>query len=119
MAQYSVLPAELKLAFVLGDEFNMSVDLSLNGTGYTWSAIIYEVSTAFLDGSPVPGQGATAATFAIETVSAANGQMILSLTEAQTASLLTSKSYRWYFRGVSPGGVTRTYLSGTVTPTTP
>jgi hypothetical protein len=119
MATYSALPADLSLAFVLGDEFNMSVDLSLNGTGYTWTAIVYEVATVFLNGSPVSGQGATAATFAIETVSAANGQMILSLTETQTAALLPSKSYRWFFRGVSPGGVTRTYLCGTVTPTTP
>jgi hypothetical protein len=119
MSQYSVLPAQLDLAFVRGDEFNMNVDLSFDGTGYTWTAIIYEVATAFLNGSPVPGQGSTAATFAIETVSAANGQMILSLTETQTAALLPSKSYRWFFRGVSPGGVTRTYLSGTVTPTTP
>ena len=119
MATYSALPADLGLSFVLGDEFNMSVDLSINATSYTWSAIAFEVGSAFPNGSAVPTQGATAATFAIETVNAANGQYILSLTETQTAALLLTKSYRWYLRGVSPGGVTRTYLSGSVTPTTP
>ena len=119
MATYAALPAELNLAFTVGDEFNMSVDLSINGTGFTWSAIVFELTSSFLNGTSAPTQGATAATFAIETVSAANGQYILSLTETQTAALLLTKSYRWYLRGVSPGGVTRTYLSGTVTPTTP
>jgi len=51
--------------------------------------------------------------------SAALGQLVLSLTETQTAALSPTKSYRWFFRGVSPGTVTRTYLSGVVSPTSP
>ena len=124
MSQYSVLPAELNLVFVRGDEFNMNVDLSFDGTGYTWAAIVFEATQATATagiGSATGtfNQGTTAATFAIETVSAANAQYIISLTETQTLALDVTKLYRWFFRGVSPGGVTRTYLSGSVTPTTP
>lgn len=124
MSEYSVLPAQLNLVFVTGDEFNMSVDLSFNGTGYTWSAVVFEASLAsanagFGSSTGTFTAGQTAATFAIQTVSAANATYIISLTEVQTLALDVTKSYRWFFRGVSPGGVTRTYLSGTVTPTTP
>jgi len=124
MSNYSVLPAQLGLTFVQGDEFNMSVDLSFDGTGYTWSAIVFEATLASANAgigsaTGVYTAGNTAATFSIETVSAVNAQYIVSLTEVQTLSLDVTKTYRWFFRGVSPGGVTRTYLSGSVTPTTP
>jgi hypothetical protein len=124
MADYSVLPAQLDLAFVRGDEFNMSIDLSFDGTGYTWSAVVFEASLATENAgigsaSGTYSQGSTAATFSIDTVSAANAQYIISLTEAQTLALDVTLSYRWFFRGVSPGGVTRTYLSGSVSPRTP
>jgi hypothetical protein len=124
MANYSVLPAQLDLAFVRGDEFNLNIDLSFNGTGYTWSAVVFEASMAAQNAgigsdSVAFGQGSTAATFAIDTVSDANAQYIISLTETQTLALDVTLSYRWFLRGVSPGGVTRTYLSGSVTPSTP
>lgn len=124
MANYSVLPAQLDLAFVVGDEFNMSIDLSFDGTGYTWSAIVFEATLATANAgigstTGIVAAGSTAATFAIETVNAANAQYIVTLTETQTISLDVTKLYRWFFRGVSPGGVTRTYLSGTATPITP
>jgi hypothetical protein len=119
MATYSVLPAELNLAFVIGDEFILDIDLSFDATGYSWTAQLYESSTTFVSGAPVIQSGATSATFNIETVSAAAGQYTLTLVEAQTAGLLVSTAYRWFLRGVSPGGVTRTYLSGSVRPTSP
>ena len=124
MPDFSILPAELNLAFVRGDEFNLDIDLTLNGTGYTWSAVVFEASLATQNAgigsaSGTYSQGATASTFSIDTVSAANAQYIISLTEAQTLALEVTRSYRWFFRGVSPGGVTRTYLSGSVSPRTP
>jgi hypothetical protein len=124
MADYSVLPAQLDLAFVRGDEFNMSIDLSFDGTGYTWSAVVFEASLAADNGgvgsaSGNYSQGSTAATFSLDTVSAANAQYIISLTESQTLALDANLLYRWFLRGVSPGGVTRTYLSGSVSARTP
>jgi hypothetical protein len=119
MPTFSALPADLTLAFVPGDEFTLGIDLSIDGTGFSWTAIVYEVAPSYQNGVAVASQGATAATFAVEVTNAALGQLVLSLTEAQTAPLLPTKSYRWYFRGVSPGTVTRTYLSGVVSPTSP
>ena len=124
MADFSVLPAELNLAFVRGDEFNMNIDLSFDASSYTWTAIVFEASVASQSagiGSSIANynQGATAANFSIDTVSASAGTYIISLTETATIALTSTSSYRWFFRGISPGSVTRTYLSGSVSPTTP
>jgi hypothetical protein len=94
----------------------MVADLDIDTTGFTWTSLVYEStpSVSFANPGGVPTQGATAATFAITVVNAAAGQVNLSLTELQTVTLSPSTSYRWYLRGVSPGMVTRTYLSGTL-----
>jgi hypothetical protein len=110
------LPGTLNISLTVGDEFGFVSDLSIDTTGFTWTAIVYETATSvsFVNPSGVSTQGATAATFAITVVNAAAGQVNLSLTELQTVALSPSTSYRWYLRGVSPGLVTRTYLSGTL-----
>jgi hypothetical protein len=110
------LPGTLNISLVVGDEFGMLADLSIDTTSFTWSALVYEAtpSVSFANPGGVPTQGATAATFAITVVNAAAGQVNLSLTELQTVTLSPAKNYRWYLRGVSPGLVTRTYLSGTL-----
>jgi len=110
------LPGTLNISLTVGDEFGFVSDLSIDTTGFTWTAIVYETATSvsFVNPSGVSTQGATAATFAITAVNAAAGQVNLSLTELQTVALSPSTSYRWYLRGVSPGLVTRTYLSGTL-----
>lgn len=117
MSQFSALPGTLGINLTVGDEFSMGVDLSIDATGFTWSAIIYEVvtSVSFANPSGVNTAGTTAATFTVSVTSAAAGQLNLSLTETQTGSLDPAKKYRWYLRGVSSGQVTRTYLSGTLT----
>jgi len=117
---FSQLPGELNLSLTVGDEFGMLVDLDFDATNFTWSAIVYETTisnTATTLG--VNTQGATVATFAVTDVVAANGQINVSLTETQTAALVPTTLYRWYLRGVSPALVTRTYLSGTLTPYAP
>lgn len=117
MASYSILPAELDLALIKGDEFAVLLDFSIDLTGYTWSAIVFEtartVSSAFPGG--LNTQGNTAATFTIVEQDAAAGQINLTLQEATTAALSETQTYRWLLRGVAPGDVTRTYVSGSFT----
>jgi hypothetical protein len=110
------LPGTLNISLTIGDEFGFVSDLSIDTTGFTWTALVYEAtpSVSFANPGGVPTQGATAATFSVAVVNAAAGQVNLSLTELQTVTLSPSTSYRWYLRGVSPGLVTRTYLSGTL-----
>ena len=114
--EFLALPGPLNISLVVGDEFGMVADLDIDTTGFTWTSLVYEStpSVSFANPGGVPTQGATAATFAITVVNAAAGQVNLSLTELQTVTLSPSTSYRWYLRGVSPGMVTRTYLSGTL-----
>jgi hypothetical protein len=115
-AEFLALPGTLNISLTVGDEFGMLSDLSIDTTGFTWTAIAYETATSvsFVNPGGVPTQGATAATFSVTVVNAAAGQVNLSLTELQTVTLSPAKTYRWYLRGVSPGLVTRTYLSGTL-----
>jgi hypothetical protein len=116
MADFSVLPGTLNIYLVTGDEFGMLADLDIDTTGYTFTAIAYEVSTVSSIANPtgVVTAGSTAVTFTVTVVNAAAGQWNLSLTEIQTASLSPGTTYRWYLRGVSSGLVTRTFLAGTL-----
>lgn len=116
MATLSLLPATLDLAITQGDELGVlltfqETDLS----NYSWTAIVYEtertVSSQFPGGIDTAGD--TAATFTITEVDAAAGQINLTLQESVTAGLSETQTYRWYLRGVAPGTVTRTYVSGT------
>lgn len=117
MSTYSVLPASLDLIVLKGDEFGMDLDFNISLTSFTWTAEVFE-STKTVN-SNYPGglstEGATAATFTVNVVDAANGQLNLALDETITDGLDEAVSYRWYLRGVSPGGVTRTYVSGSFT----
>jgi hypothetical protein len=116
MSEFIALPGLLNISLTVGDEFGMLTDLDIDTTGFTWTALVYETATSvsFVNSGGVSTQGATAATFTVTVISAASGQVNLSLTEVQTVALSPSTSYRWYLRGVSPTSVTRTYLSGTL-----
>lgn len=113
-ATYSVVPAELNIVCLKGDEFGASFDFSIDVTGYTWTAEVFE--TERVVNSQFPGglntQGDTAASFAVSVTDAAAGQLNIALTETQTGNLSESTLYRWFLRGVAPGTVTRTYASG-------
>lgn len=117
MAEFVALPGTLNISLTVGDEFGMLADLDIDCTSFTWTAVIYEVSTSisFANPSGVNTQGSTVSSFTVTEVNAANGQVNLSLTEIQTATFSPSTKYRWFLRGVSPAQVTRTYLSGTLT----
>lgn len=111
MADYAVLPSPLNLQFVRGDEFGILLNFSIDLSGYSFQPVIYEVQ-GVVDDQIVAGP--TAADFAITYVDLSAGEINLSLTEAQTQSLLPNKTYRWYLRWVAPGVVTRTVLSGSI-----
>ena len=114
---FNALPGTLNISLTTGDEFSaLVVDLDIDTTGFTWTAIVYEAATSvsFVTPGGTSTQGTTAATFTVTVMNAAAGQVNLALTELQTAALNPATTYRWYLRGVSPLSVTRTYLSGTL-----
>lgn len=115
MASLSLLPATLDLSVTQGDELGILLDFSIDLTNYSWTAIVYEttrtVSSQFPAGIDTAGD--TAATFGVTEQDAAAGQINLTLQESVTAGLSETQTYRWYLRGVAPGTVTRTYVSGT------
>lgn len=120
--KFTQLPGTLDVEFVAGDEVSMAVDVDVSVAGYTLEAPIYVVSTVAtgLGGtgsSEVVGD--TATNWAISVVDAAAGTLALGLSEAQTAALSTTTSYRWFLRWVDTAGYTRTILSGTVSARNP
>lgn len=114
MATLSLLPATLDISLTQGDEFAVLLDFSIDITGYSWTAIVFETNRTV--NSQFPGGidtvGDTAATLTVTEQDAASGQLNLSMQESVTAGLSETSTYRWYLRGVAPGDVTRTYVSG-------
>jgi hypothetical protein len=113
VADYALLPQNLNLSFIRGDEFWFTVDADIDLTGYQFSSSIYKV-TSVANGVITGTQ--EVAQFTITPINLATGQLNLSLQETQTAALTTTEKLRWYFRWVGPGVVTRTVLSGNLTP---
>jgi hypothetical protein len=111
MADYAILPSNLNIQFVRGDEFGMLLDFDTSLVGYEFQTVIYEV--AGVSGGVVTG-GAVLTSFTITEVDLSLGKLNLSLTETQTQSFNLTKSYRWYMRWIAPGVVTRTVLSGSI-----
>lgn len=117
-AIYSQLPGDLTLQLVRGDEVTFSAVFSgVDLTNYTLSAGVYSGfgSTATDTLVATPTLTKTVATVAGVTSSTVQ----VSLTETQTAAISPTGTSRWYLRWVSPGGVTRTVLSGIVTAQNP
>lgn len=100
MATASQLPGHLAVAFRAGDEYATAIDFSINTTGYSWSAEVYSVVTGDVVQNPT-----------VSVVSAANGQVNLSWTEAQTAEL-SPGTYGVRVIWVAPGSSQRTALEG-------
>jgi hypothetical protein len=122
-ATFSLLPGQLDVTFVVGDEVNVAMNLGVNITGYTLSSVVYVTSSAGFaggGGGTVTTVGATAATPTIQVVTASTGAIVWSLTEEQTAALSPGVSYRWYLRWVTPStSMTRTILAGLCIPKAP
>lgn len=116
MPTYSVLPDTLDFVFVQGDEFNVELDFDVDLTGYTFETKIIQV-LAVSGGNVTSFSDAT--TFTQTPINLSTGRLNLSLTETQTSALTLGGNYRWFFRWVAPGVVTRTVLSGTVSVRSP
>jgi len=120
---FSQIPAEMPITFVVGDELNIALAITVgttpvNLTGYTFESRVYVPSFANPDGALGSGGytiGATATTPTITAVSLSAGTLNLGLTEAQTSSLNPAVGYRWYFRWTDTAGRTLTALAGTFT----
>lgn len=110
---YSQLPGDLALAIVRGDEVTFSATFSgVDLTGYTVTAAVYSGFGATATDTPVAVPAVTVTTATVAGVTSSTAQV--SMTETQTAAISPTGSSRWYLRWVSPGGVTRTVLSGVV-----
>ena len=120
---FSLLPGQLDVTFVVGDEVNVSILLGVNITGYTLQSAVYVASTGGFQGGgggTVSTVGATAATPIIQVVTASTGAIIWSLNEVQTALLSPAIKYLWYLRWVTPSTtMTRTILAGSCIPRAP
>lgn len=121
MATFSQLPGDLGLQFVSGDEVNVAVNLQRDVQGYTFSSYIYRATTVGVGGggNAFSTIGQTVVQPTIGIVSATAGSMIIGLSEQQTLALTPGTGYRWFLRWVAPGDITRTIVSGSVTPVAP
>lgn len=116
---YEILPAELDLAFIKGDEFGMVLSVDATDlTGYSYDAKIYSLQAVEVGGGLGAGvassAGATVVAFTVTPVALTAGQVNLSLSEVQTNNLTAGAGYRWWFKTITPGNVTRTILAGDV-----
>lgn len=122
-ATFSLLPGQLDVTFVVGDEVNVAINLGVNITGYTLQSAVYVASVGGFQGGgggTVPVVGSTAATPSMEVVAASTGAIIWSLNETKTSLLNPSVRYLWYLRWVTPGTtMTRTILAGSCIPRAP
>ena len=100
MATAAALPGNLNIAFRRSDEYGTLIDFSISLTGYSFSAEVVSAVT-----------GSTLVTPTVSVVNASTGQVNLSLSEVQTASLAVG-SYLWRMIWVGPGTTTRTALEG-------
>ena len=115
---YTQLPGDLSLQIVRGDEVTFSaVFAGVDLTGYTVSSAVYSGFGATATATPVATPTLTVTMATVAGVTSSTVQV--SMTETQTAAISPTGTSRWYLRWVSPGGVTRTVLSGNVTASNP
>jgi hypothetical protein len=92
----------MNLAFKKSGDFSTLIDFNVSLASYSVSATVTSLVT-----------GATVIPFATTLADAAAGQVSVSLTDTQTASLAAG-TYGWQLDWTAPGSVQRTALSGTV-----
>jgi hypothetical protein len=115
------IPADVPISLVQGDELNFALRFNADLTGYTISAGVYNASqpsptnlfspsftVAYEEEEPGEVDSPVVATL-----------VTLSFVETQTQQLTPRLAWRWYLRWVSPGGVTRTVLSGPISSRAP
>lgn len=116
MATIQQIPGVLDISLVEGDEFSWSVRIDRDLTGYTLSTGIYNASLVTPTNITSPTFTSSVATTAATSTTPAvtRTTVVLTLTEAQTDLLDAGGNYRWWMKWVSPGGVTRTIVSGQI-----
>jgi hypothetical protein len=92
----------MNLAFKKSGDFSSLIDFNVSLASYSVSATVTSLVT-----------GATVIPFTTTLADAAAGQVSVSLTDTQTASLAAG-TYGWQLDWTAPGSVQRTALSGTV-----
>lgn len=119
------LPADVPISLVPGDEVNFALRFNADLTGYTFSTGVYDaaalpetvafspsVVAAIETETPEVGDPVTTTLVSVSFVESQTSQLVLRAQNRQT-------SWRWYLRWVSPGGVTRTVISGPITSRAP
>lgn len=92
-------PAELDIAISIDDDFSYLVDFDINLTGYTFAAGVVKYPENILK-----------TTIAVANTDLANGQITISLTDAQIAAL-GAGTHKWYLTW-TVGGASRRVLAG-------
>jgi len=120
---FSLLPGQLDVTFVVGDEVNIAINLGQSITGYTLDSKVYVSSSSGFSGggsSTVTTVGSIVVVPTIQVVTASTGSIILSMTETQTSVLSPGITYRWALRWITPSTtMTRTILAGLCIPKAP
>jgi hypothetical protein len=98
---YDQTPGSLPISFVRGDSLSALLDFSIDLTGYAVAASLVSVVT-----------GGGVISLATSVISAANGQVNVSLTAEQTAALARG-TYQWKFVWTQ-GSAVRTAIVGFV-----
>lgn len=111
------IPAELPIELVRGDELSFVVRVNADLTGYTITAGVF--NAAVTEWTPDDDEFAPDLEVDIETVTIGEEEVTrtditVSFTEEHTEALSVRQSWRWYLRWVSPGNVTRAFVSGEV-----
>lgn len=115
---FSQTPTDFPLRFVRGDEISFSrVFTGVDLTGHTVTARVYSGV-----GAAAPDTAVATPTVSVSVATTNNvtsSTVTVTMTETQTAAVAPSGINRWYLRWVTPGGVTKTALAGTVTAQNP
>jgi hypothetical protein len=116
-----LLPGQLDIIAVRGDEWNIAISLQRDVSNFAWESYIYrsEVTTEGGGAGSLAGVGTTVTQPTIGIPNPSTGSMVIGLSENQTILLSPTQTYRWYLRWIAPGQITRTIISGSVTAVAP
>lgn len=109
-------PKTVDIELVQGDELPFTINFGRNITGYAIDVKVYVASLTVPAGGGIAAVTQSSIVFTPETqvIDATAGMMGVTFTEANTILLTPTRSYRWYVRWQTPGGQTRTLISGSV-----
>lgn len=109
-------PKTADIELVQGDELPFQIAFGRNITGYTIEVKVYASQLTVPVGGGVAAitQGTPVYTPEVTVIDATAGTVGVIFNETLTTLLVPTKSWRWFVRWVTPGGQTRTLISGSV-----